>query len=83
MGILDFGSWQSRFGSGLMRLVRFVFGVRRMACWATPISHAVLPGIAIAFLLSGSLQSWVMLLGAGVLGILTAVLVQALSRGGA
>jgi manganese/zinc/iron transport system permease protein len=56
--------------------------LRRMAMLGDAISHAVLPGIAIAFLLSGSRQSWVMLLGAGALGILTAILVQALSRGG-
>jgi manganese/zinc/iron transport system permease protein len=56
--------------------------LRRMAMLGDAISHAVLPGIAIAFLLSGSRNSWFMLIGAGALGIITAVLVQALSRGG-
>ncbi len=56
--------------------------LRRMAMLGDAISHAVLPGIAIAFLLTKSRQSIVMLIGAAVLGLVTAFLVQALSRGG-
>lgn len=44
------------------------------------VSHAVLPGIAIAFLLSGSKDTLPMLAGALVAGVLTAVLSSAIQR---
>ena len=56
--------------------------LRRMAMLGDAISHAVLPGIAIAFLITKSRQSVFMLVGAMALGLLTTFLVQALSRGG-
>lgn len=40
------------------------------------ISHAVLPGIVIAFLISGSRDSFTMLIGAGLIGILTTFLIE-------
>lgn len=40
------------------------------------ISHAVLPGIVIAYLLSGSRETLPMLLGAAVLGVLTTILIE-------
>jgi len=56
--------------------------VRRMSMMGDAISHAVLPGLAVAFLLSGSRDSLPMLAGAVVVGLLTAVLTQFLSRYG-
>ena len=56
--------------------------LRRMSMMGDAISHAVLPGLAIAFLVTGSRASSVMLIGAGVVGILTAALTQALHRAG-
>jgi manganese/zinc/iron transport system permease protein len=53
--------------------------LRRMAMLGDAISHSVLPGIAIAFLLTASRNSWIMLAGAAVVGVLTAFLVQVLS----
>ncbi|MEO9802102.1 MAG: metal ABC transporter permease [Reichenbachiella sp.] len=50
--------------------------LRKMAMVGDAISHAVLPGIVIAFLISGSRDSIIMLLGAGVIGILTTVLIE-------
>jgi manganese/zinc/iron transport system permease protein len=50
--------------------------LRKMAMVGDAISHAVLPGIVIAFLLSGSRDSFTMLLGAGVLGIITTFLIE-------
>jgi manganese/zinc/iron transport system permease protein len=47
-----------------------------MAMVGDAISHAVLPGIVIAFLLSGSRDSATMLLGAGLIGILTTFLIE-------
>ncbi len=40
------------------------------------ISHAVLPGIVIAFMLTGSRDSVTMLIGAGLIGILTTFLIE-------
>lgn len=40
------------------------------------ISHAVLPGIVIAFLVSGSRDSVTMLIGAGLIGVLTTFLIE-------
>ncbi len=48
--------------------------LRRMSLLGDAISHAVLPGLAAAFFLSGSRTSWVMFAGAVVSGILTAML---------
>jgi len=56
--------------------------LRRLALLGDAISHAVLPGIALAFLLTGSRSTLVMVLGAGALGIITTFLVQTLQRAG-
>lgn len=50
--------------------------LRKMAMVGDAISHAVLPGIVIAFLVSGSRDSTTMLLGAGLIGILTTFLIE-------
>lgn len=50
--------------------------LRRMSLLGDAISHAVLPGLVIAYLLTGSLNSWAMAVGAGILGILTSLLTQ-------
>lgn len=56
--------------------------LRKMAMVGDAISHAVLPGIVIAFLLSGSRASVPMLLGAGAVGILTTFLIETVHRRG-
>ena len=50
--------------------------LRKMAMMGDAISHAVLPGIVIAFLLAGSKTPWVVLLGAGSVGILATLLIS-------
>jgi len=52
--------------------------LRRMCLLGDAISHAVLPGIVIAFLLTGQIASGPMFIGALILGITTAVLTQTL-----
>lgn len=47
-----------------------------MAMVGDAISHAVLPGIVIAFLVSGSRDSVTMLLGAGIIGMFTTFLIE-------
>ena len=56
--------------------------LRRMSLLGDAISHAILPGLAIAFLISGTLSGIPMFLGALSFGLLTAFLTQALSRYG-
>lgn len=56
--------------------------LRRLSMLGDAISHAILPGIVVAFMLTGSRASFPMFLGAVALGLLTTFLVQTLSRGG-
>lgn len=56
--------------------------LRRMSLLGDAISHAVLPGIAVAFLLSGALGGWPMLLGAMAVGVLTTMLTELLHKKG-
>ena len=56
--------------------------LRRMAMMGDAISHAVLPGIVVAFFLSESLGPITSLIGAGAFGLLTAVLVEWLKNTG-
>ncbi|MGD1960124.1 MAG: metal ABC transporter permease [Fulvivirga sp.] len=50
--------------------------LRKMAMVGDAISHAVLPGIVIAFLLHGSRDSITMLVGAGIIGMVTTFLIE-------
>ncbi|ERI11457.1 ABC 3 transport family protein [Aneurinibacillus aneurinilyticus ATCC 12856] len=56
--------------------------LRRMAMLGDAISHAVLPGIVIAFFLSNSTDNVFMLMGATVIGVLTAFFIQTLHTAG-
>jgi manganese/zinc/iron transport system permease protein len=52
--------------------------LRRMSLLGDAISHSVLPGIVIAFLLTGSRAPLPMVVGAGLLGVITVFLVERL-----
>lgn len=54
--------------------------LRKMALLGDAISHAVLPGIVLAFLLTGSRSPLPMLLGAGALGLFTVFAVELFAR---
>lgn len=54
--------------------------LRRMSLLSDAISHAVLPGLVVAFLITGRLDPWAMLAGAVVVGMLTATGVQAVRQ---
>jgi manganese/zinc/iron transport system permease protein len=56
--------------------------LRRMALVGDAISHSVLPGIVIAFLISGSRDSFFMLLGAAAIGFVTVFLIQMFQQSG-
>lgn len=50
--------------------------LRKASMLGDAISHAVLPGLAVAFLVTGSRQSLPMFVGAAVVGVITAVMTQ-------
>ncbi|MHC4107218.1 MAG: metal ABC transporter permease, partial [Planctomycetota bacterium] len=54
--------------------------LRRMSLMGDAISHAVVPGIVAAFLLSGSLKTMPVLAGAAVVGVITASLTELIHR---
>jgi manganese/zinc/iron transport system permease protein len=66
------------FTAGACAIPGSLLVLRRMSLMGDAISHTVLPGIAIAFLVTGSREPLPMLLGAVVVGLLTAFLVQAI-----
>jgi len=53
--------------------------LKRMSMMGDAIGHGILPGIAFAFLLTGQLTSFTILVGAMIFGVLTAVLAELLS----
>ena len=56
--------------------------LRKMSMMGDAISHAVLPGLAIGFMVTGSRSSLPMFIGAAVVGVLTAIFTQWISRFG-
>jgi manganese/zinc/iron transport system permease protein len=56
--------------------------LRKMSMLADAISHAVLPGIVIAYLVSGSRDSFVLLIGAAFCGVLSTYLIEMLHKKG-
>jgi len=56
--------------------------LRRLSLLGDAISHAVLPGIVVAFLLSGHFAGWPMLIGALAVGMLTTLLTETLHGAG-
>lgn len=56
--------------------------LRRMAMLSDAISHAILPGIVVAFFLTEDLSSPFLILGAAAAGVLTVALVEVLRRTG-
>ncbi|RYM05878.1 metal ABC transporter permease [Sporolactobacillus sp. THM7-7] len=56
--------------------------LRKMSMIGDAISHSVLPGIVIAFLMSGSRDSIVMMMGAAAIGLITVFLIQMFHHSG-
>ncbi len=56
--------------------------LRKMALMGDAISHSVLPGIAVAAWLTGSLNSWAAFIGASIVGLLTPVFIDLLKSSG-
>src|SRR5688500_9678469 len=56
--------------------------LRKMSMMGDAISHAVLPGLAVAFLVTNSRESTPMFVGAAIVGVLTALFTQWVNRFG-
>lgn len=56
--------------------------LRRMALIGDAISHSVLPGIVVAFMLQGSRDSLLLMFGAALVGLLTVYLIQLFTKHG-
>ena len=54
--------------------------LRRQALIGDAISHVVLPGIVVAFLLTGTVAALPMLMGAGAAALVAVVLIEAVKR---
>jgi len=54
--------------------------LRRQALIGDAISHVVLPGIVVAFLLTGTVSTWPMMLGAAGAAILSVLMIEAIRR---
>jgi manganese/zinc/iron transport system permease protein len=54
--------------------------LRRQALIGDAISHVVLPGIVVAFLVTGAVSTWPMMLGAGGAAIVAVLLIEAIRR---
>lgn len=67
-------------GSVACALVGCFLVLRRMSLLGDAISHAILPGLAAAFMLTGTRSAGAMLIGAMVVGVMTAVLSSWLGR---
>ncbi|PLR78503.1 iron ABC transporter [Bacillus sp. V3-13] len=56
--------------------------LRKMSMIGDAISHSVLPGIVVAFLISGSRESFIMMFGAAAIGLVTVFLIQMFQNSG-
>lgn len=54
--------------------------LRRMSMMGDAISHTVLPGIAVAYIITQSRESWPMFLGACIVGVLTVFLIESVHK---
>ncbi len=54
--------------------------LRRQALIGDAISHVVLPGIVVAFLVTGAISTWPMMLGAAGAAVLAVVMIEAIRR---
>ncbi len=54
--------------------------LRRQALIGDAISHVVLPGIVVAFLITGRISTWPMMLGAGAAAFVAVVLIEVIRR---
>ena len=54
--------------------------LRRQSLLGDAISHVALPGIVVAFLLTGAVSAWPMMLGAGAAALLSVAMIEALKR---
>lgn len=54
--------------------------LRRQALIGDAISHVVLPGIVVAFLVTGTISTWPMMIGAAAAAVVSVVMIEAIKR---
>ena len=54
--------------------------LRKQALIGDAISHVVLPGIVVAFLVTGAVSAWPMMIGAALASVVAVVLIEAVRR---
>jgi len=76
------GAWMLMgfFVTATCGLVGNYLMLRRMALMGDAVSHSVLPGLVIAFLITGTRGTWAMFLGALLAGVATTVIVETIHR---
>ncbi|RXT04163.1 metal ABC transporter permease [Ammoniphilus sp. CFH 90114] len=82
---MSHGAWIILIGSLVASSCGFIgcfLILRKMSMLGDAISHAILPGIVLAFLISQSMDGIVMLVGATIVGLLTAFFIQTLHNSG-
>ena len=71
-------------GSALLGIISGVLGsfavIRKESLLGDAVSHAALPGIALAFLLTGTKNTEILLLGALISGLLSTFLINGISK---
>ena len=76
--------WRGALAAGLVAVPSAVLGVflylKRMSMLSDALAHVALPGIVVAFLLSGTLDGPVMIVGAVAFGLLASFFIEALSK---
>lgn len=76
--------WRGMLAAGLVAVPCAVLGVflylRRMSMISDALAHVALPGIVVAFLLSGSVDGPTMVIGAASVGLLASFMIEGLSR---
>lgn len=76
--------WRGVLASALVAVPCALLGIflylKRMSLLSDALAHVALPGIVVAFLLSGSLEGPTMVLGAAIVGLAASFGIEALSR---
>ncbi len=84
LSLLDYTVRNVALGSAILGFVGGGLGsfalLRRQSLLGDAVSHAALPGIVLAFLVTGSKEPWVLLLGAAIVGWLGSFLILGMMR---
>lgn len=82
--LTNYTFWVVAGGSALLGILSGILGsfsvLRKQSLIGDAVAHSSLPGIAIAYIIFGTKQTWVLLLGALVSGLLSILIINLISR---